>query len=72
MILQKIFKKLFYEKILKNLNNSKKKIFRNFKKMKNDFAKNFLEILKKLFCQKILKNSKKLFYQKKIFKIILS
>ena len=33
--------------------------------MKNDFAKNFLAILKKLFCQKILKNSKKLFYEKK-------
>ena len=37
--------------------------------MKNDFAKNFLEILKKLFCQKILKNSKKLFYQKNFKKL---
>ena len=34
--------------------------------MKNDFAKNFLEILKKLFCPKILKISKKLFDQKNL------
>ena len=38
--------------------------------MKNDFAKNFLEIFKKLFCQKIFKNSKKLLPQK-FLKIIL-
>ena len=34
--------------------------------MKNDFAKNFLEIFKKLFCQKILKNSN--YFAKKIVK----